>query len=229
MSLPERARAQVRDHIEHWEDAMVAYQTSIDVRANRDELKKSFVIQELNVDLDRLNARVPAQELLSRYAQDYVYKFMENSGPNCIYSAIASIFEGFEPPRYMDIPEFLQDMTDYIQPIDKPDQWGDIVRFVIPGDIHAFTFLGRDAKDPGVQIVLTKNGYSPSHLTVMNYDEVYQLYAEYGIQAVEYYRPVKIAKPHPTLRPEGAMKGINPLPRAYLRAVPLAKRPVLEL
>jgi hypothetical protein len=149
-----------------------------------------------------------------------------------MFTSIASIFDVFKEPRYMDIPEFLFDLNSSFVKIKKPDHFGDLIRFVIPGDIHAFTFLGVDSKDPNKQIVLTKNGYSSSYFTIMDAKQVYDIYSP-GVKAIEYYRPVR-----PLLKIEnerGLQQHVlkthyesNPLPLYFARTVPLSQRPVLS-
>jgi hypothetical protein len=70
--------------------------------------------------------------------------------------------------------------------IDDSLIFGDLIEFEIQGDGHAIVYLGTD--QDGDMIVLTKNGFMPSVVQVMKYDDVYKIYEYYGILNVNVWR-----------------------------------------
>lgn len=188
-SLQPAERSNLVAALLHWEDQLPAYRVQVNVPEIKTQIESSWVVQNLSLNLNSFGTQTPAQDLLSRFVQNWIYRFSKVDGPNCIFSAVAALYAELEQPRYMDSAEFLGHMNRSFVRIEKPEQWGDIIRFVIPGDIHAMVYLGEDRNEPQTQIVLTKNGYRASYLSFMSLDQVKSIYT--GYSGIEYYRAVK--------------------------------------
>jgi len=145
----------------------------------------------LGIDPKKLPKTVPAEQLLSEYAQKWAYKISEGPGANCWHTSISSINHNWIKPRRMLPPEFLCHLNTSFQHIDAPAQWGDLVRLSMGGsEVHGFTFLGLDRADSSRQIVFTKNGYAQGYFLFSDVQTVRNIY--FGCDAT-YFRRTKVA------------------------------------
>lgn len=104
------------------------------------------------------NRTVPVEFLLSDFARKWANKNSGQEGPNCFYSAIASINEGWETPRYMSESEFICNLEQSFDEIGELEKFGDTLVLFSKDGIpeHAATYVGRSQK--GKKILFTKNG-----------------------------------------------------------------------
>jgi hypothetical protein len=188
-NLPSEVQFQIVANFTTWEDNYTAYRANIDTR--QPDIAQSRLFAKIGVDVAKLPKMVGAEKLLSPLMAKWAYHLSDSDGPNCAFTAFASIFSEFTGLRYMDRAEMDNRVASLLTPIAQPDQWGDVIRFYTANDFHLFTFLGYDKNNPSKKIVFTKNGYGQSRFVFMDYDEVYSIYnGLFGVQAVRYYRRV---------------------------------------
>lgn len=148
--------------------------------------------QLLKISLADLPEVIPAEDLLSPYARRWAYQSSEFDGPNCWHTSIASIFPGWQRPRYMAPEEFECHLKTSFEKITEPSQWGDLIRVHLGDEeVHGFTYLGVQRGDPGKQIVFTKNGYAQGYYLFMDLETV--LTQVYPGNDVEFYREKNVA------------------------------------
>lgn len=126
-----------------------------------------------------LPKEVPAQNLLSPYAEKTAYSYSYFNGPNCWHTSIASIFKEWTQRRHMAEGEFSCLIRNYFVEVKSP-MFGDVVRFrgFNNKEIHSATFIGIDQISKEA-IVYTKNGYSKSEpWTFMSLADVKRVYPE---------------------------------------------------
>ena len=189
-SLPSTLQDKVVENLASYYDLpnFGAYRVTVDTQENN--LNNEPLIQRLGIKVKDLPRVVPAEQLLSEYAQKWAYKDSEQNGANCWHTSIASINHKWEVPRRMFPPEFLCHLKNSFEPIDALSQWGDLVRISSGGEeIHGFTFLGVDSNEPAKKIVFTKNGYMRGNFLFMDFDTVTQMYGG----DVSYFRSIRAA------------------------------------
>jgi len=161
------------------------------VYTQQNDLKSEPAMIRLGVGFDTLAPSVWSEKLLSTYAQKWAKKWSTFDGPNCYHTSVASIMQEWDTARYMGPQELLCHQRTYFDPIEKLEQWGDMISLDDSNGVpvHAFTYLGIDHAEPSRKIVFTKNGYRVSPFLYMSYDEVYRVYESYGVKSVRYFRP----------------------------------------
>lgn len=146
---------------------LATYRVNVEREKNR--LEEEAVIRRLQIELSQYSATIPAEKLLSPYAQKWAYQMSKGYGANCWHTSMASIFLNWNQGRRMPPKEFSCLISNYFEPIDKPTQWGDLIRLSQGGeDVHGFTFLGIDSQDRNRSIVFTKNGRWQSRFLFMD-------------------------------------------------------------
>ncbi len=166
-----------------------SYRVTVDTTENN--LNDEPLLLNLGVKVKGLPKVVPAEQLLSEYAQKWAYKLSEKAGANCWHTSISSINHNWIKPRRMLPSEFLCHLRTAFEPIDAPSQWGDLIRLTAQNDeVHGFTFLGVDKKDTSKKIVFTKNGYAQGYFQFMDFQTVTLIYS--GTQPT-YFRRVRAA------------------------------------
>lgn len=191
---PENQDAIAKGLSEYYNGNGGSYQAWVYTQQN--DLKAEPAMVRLGVPFETIAASVWAEALLSVYAQKWAKKWSTFDGPNCYHTSMASIFTEWTAARYMGPQELLCHQRTYFDPIEKLEQWGDMVSLddAAGVPIHAFTYLGADRAHPEKKIVFTKNGYRVSPFLYMTYDDVYAAYSAYGIASAKFYRPKKDAK-----------------------------------
>ena len=98
----------------------------------------------LAINPNLLATIVPAEQLLSLYAQKYIYTASNIVGPNCLDTSMAVIFPNWNNSRFMDTPEFVCHLKKSFKSIIKPEEIGDLIVLSNDGQgiQHAFTYLG---------------------------------------------------------------------------------------
>lgn len=152
------------------------------------------VLNFLAFDLRLTQKSLPAEKLLSPYAERWAHQMSKYDGPNCFHSSVASIFPAWKKHRYMGPREFKCHIDESFEEIQTPAKWGDLIRFRNQKgqDIHGFTFLGVDKDNPEEWITFTKNGYAQSYYLFMRYLDVLDVYSRHT-DSVTFYRAKKKA------------------------------------
>jgi len=164
----------------------------VTVNADTNRLTEEPVIESLGIAAKDLKGVLPAEQLLSPYARQWAYKMSSGYGANCWHTSMSSIFLGWSQPRRMPPQEFRCHVEHSFEPIDRPSQWGDLIRLSSgEEEVHGFTFLGVDSSDPSRQIVFTKNGRYQSKFLFMDLATVRDYV--YGGNEVSFYRKVRAA------------------------------------
>lgn len=142
--------------------------------------------------LNGLEGMVPAERLLSPYAERVAFTMSPKDGPNCWHTSIASIFHKWTESRYMHDAEFSCHVTTWFREVKDP-KFGDLIRFLDDKgeELHGATFIGID-KATQEAVVFTKNGYSSaSGWGFMTFADLKEVYAEF--KSVKFYTPVEEA------------------------------------
>lgn len=191
-SLPEVTRRAVVERLASYYESndLGSYRVKVDEAKNR--LADEPILFLLGIDVAKLTGLIPAEKLLSSYAQKWAYQMSGGYGPNCWHTSMASIFRSWSKPRRMPPKEFACLVKTYFEPIERPSQWGDLIRLADgEEEVHGFTFLGEDSKVKDRFIVFTKNGRMQSRFLFMDLatvrDKVYP-----GNQ-VTYFRAKRMA------------------------------------
>lgn len=144
-------------------------------------------------NLESLPETVPAQNLLSPYAESVAYTYAEVDGPNCWNTSISSIFKEWQVSRYMHNTEFTCHVKTWFKETNKP-KYGDLIRFLDASgrELHGATFVGVDSESEEI-VVFTKNGYSKlSPWTFMSMKEMKEVYTP-EVASVRFYEPQRVA------------------------------------
>lgn len=142
--------------------------------------------------LSGLADEVPAQTLLSPYAEKVAFTMSPKDGPNCWHTSIASLFAKWTKSRYMHDAEFSCHVRTWFREVNEP-QFGDLIRFLDGAgeELHGATFIGVD-KATQEAVVFTKNGYSNAEgwgfMTFADLKEVYS-----NVESVKFYTPIETA------------------------------------
>lgn len=173
-----------------WSRELYTYKVTVNADTNR--LGEEPVIEGLGIATKDLKGAVPAEQLLSPYARKWAYQMSAGHGPNCWHTSISSLFLGWSQPRRMPPKEFHCHVETSFEPIDRPSQWGDLIRLSAgPSEVHGFTYLGVDSADPTRAIVFTKNGRYQSRFLFMDLATVRDYV--YPGNEVTFYRKVRTA------------------------------------
>ena len=225
--FPRPVQDQIIANFSTWEDNYTAYYAQIDTR--QPDIAQNPLFAKVGVDVAGLPTSVGAEKLLAPLMANWAYRFSGGSGPNCAFAAFAAIFSEFTSPRPMGAQEMQESVAKFLVPIEKPEKWGDLIRFFINGDFHLFVYLGNDRARPEKQIVFTKNGFGASRYLFMDYDEVHSIYQNnFGIQKVAYYRRKDVASRQAFAFSESDFQGVD-LSSAHEAALLLGSSdPLLE-
>jgi hypothetical protein len=169
------------------------YRVTVDTEA--EDLSGEEILPRLSIDPAMLEGVLPAEDLLSPYAQEWAYRRSQRNGPNCWHTSIASVFPSWTNHRYMDDSEFSchieHSFTRLADATPGDLQFGDLIRLYRGnGEVHGFTYLGTARDNPTRHIVFTKNGYAQSYYLYMDLATVQnQIYPG---NRVGYYRPHRV-------------------------------------
>lgn len=163
------------------------------VNADSEKLDTQSIFARLHTNKSVLHGMLPAEKLLSTYAQKWAYKSSDFAGPNCWHTSVASIFPGWEKHRYMDPTEFachIKNSFVELHPQSMSElEFGDLIRLANGNqEVHGFTFLGLDRKQPSDVIVFTKNGYAQNRYVFMTLETVRGIYS--GTE-ISFFRPTR--------------------------------------
>lgn len=158
---------------------VTAYKARV-LKSHNPDLQDETLLAQLEIDIASLPESFAAKHLLSPFVVANAGRETAVQGPNCWHASIAAVCEGFEVPRRMSEAEFARQLTRMFQPIDEPEQLGDLVRLRDDEgrDVHAFIYVGRDFTMPERRIVFTKNGMTPGAYLFMDYESVLELYPD---------------------------------------------------
>lgn len=174
----------------YYNGLLASYRVTVDTAKN--DLTKEPALDRLGIDAKALTGILPAESILSEYAKRWAYKLSAGHGPNCWHTSMASIFPNWRVSRRMSADEFACHVRTSFVPIDRPLQWGDLIRLSYGNEeVHGFTFLGIDSKETKRSIVFTKNGRMQSYFLFMDLDTVKN--QVYPGNEIHYYRAVKTA------------------------------------
>lgn len=149
-------------------------------------LKDNFVLKRLNSMVDLNAESLNPVTLLNPNVASALWTVPGNDA-NCFGTAYAAVTPK-APLRYRDYLWANKSPMGYVRSEITDDLvFGDLIEFEIPGDGHATVYLGTDQE--GDHIVLTKNGFMPSVVQVMKYEDVYKLYEQFNITKVNVWRP----------------------------------------
>ncbi len=184
--LPPKLRAAVLARAQ-WRE-MHSYKVVVDAEKNK--LEQEPVIEALGYV--NLKGKIAAENLLSPYAQKWAYQMSPGYGPNCWHTSMASIFLGWAQGRRMPPKEFTCHLKESFEQIDRPSQWGDLIRLSSANEeVHGFTYLGVDSQDPKLSIVFTKNGRMQSRFLFMDLATVEE--SVYPGNEITFFRRVRAA------------------------------------
>lgn len=144
------------------------------------KLQTNFVVRSLNTLPSA--SPVPAQNLLSSFAREWLNRPAPLDGPNCFHASIAGVSENWNAPRFMDEFEHGKHMSDHAEPITWNGrsglEFGDILVFSTGdyGQVHAATYIG---DFNGEAIVFQKASYgSETPYAFMKMHDAINLYNE---------------------------------------------------
>jgi hypothetical protein len=149
-------------------------------------LTDNFVLKRLNSSFDETLESINPVLLLNPNVSRALWT-VPGDDANCFGTAYAAVTPRGQL-RYRDYLWSNKSPVGFLKSeISEPLIFGDLIEFEIPGDGHATVYLGTD--QAGDHIVLTKNGFMPSVIQVMKYDDVYKLYEPFNITKVNVWRP----------------------------------------
>jgi len=190
--LPPRLRSALETRMRNDSSNRELNTYKVTVNADTNRLGEEPVIEGLGILAKDLKGVIPAEQLLSPYAKKWAYQLSEGHGPNCWHTSISSIFLGWAQPRRMPPKEFHCHVENSFEQIDRPSQWGDLIRLSAGQmEVHGFTYLGVDSSDPTRAIVFTKNGRYQSKFLFMDLATVRDYV--YPGNDVTFYRKVRPA------------------------------------
>ena len=141
----------------------------------------------------QLFGTVGVEDLFSDHAAENLFKLPDVTSPtgylNCASNVFASLLAGAtgQTGRYVGMDALDPLFQQYFTEVTPPLQMGDIVRFMIPGNFHVFVYAGTDS-DTGERIGFTKNGKELGPFMFMKYEDIYNIYTNFTISEVKYYR-----------------------------------------
>ncbi len=168
---------------------------SYDIKLNQAEFSKldqNFVMRRLNTIVDKNLDHVNPASLLNANVYSALWTVPVNQA-NCFGTAYAAV----TPNARLIYRDYLwgggnmdfstKNPRGYLRlEITETLEFGDIIEFEIIGDGHATVYLGTD--QDGDDIILTKNGFMPSVVQVMKYEDVFNMYNAFGIRRVNVWR-----------------------------------------
>ncbi|MEI6804914.1 MAG: hypothetical protein WCK49_00215 [Myxococcaceae bacterium] len=186
-------RSRMQDKIFINFGAVKGYHPVLDL--DKSELQNEPILARLHPNLSAFGPDAPIEQLLSSFGRQWAKKNSEEEGPNCFFSAIASLNEGWNTPRFMSEPELMCHLKRSFIEIDELTQFGDaLVLFGEDGTPeHAATYVGQ--LSTGEKIIFTKNGRRPSFYLFMDLDTITGNEHSYKGSKPKFFRSIKTSLP----------------------------------